>query len=80
MMASQPRGGHIFNIDGAGSDGRPTPRCVFTSLEYFISLLGAIFWIYFKNVAVYLLMSSVTAKLGMVANTQTPLHSCALQI
>ncbi|XP_072080081.1 chlorophyll(ide) b reductase NOL, chloroplastic isoform X3 [Arachis hypogaea] len=26
MMASQPRGGHIFNIDGAGSDGRPTPR------------------------------------------------------
>lgn len=27
MMLSQPRGGHIFNIDGAGSDGRPTPRC-----------------------------------------------------
>ncbi|KAL2326746.1 hypothetical protein Fmac_020173 [Flemingia macrophylla] len=26
MMVSQPRGGHIFNIDGAGSDGRPTPR------------------------------------------------------
>ncbi|XP_031475805.1 chlorophyll(ide) b reductase NOL, chloroplastic isoform X2 [Nymphaea colorata] len=26
MMASQPRGGHVFNIDGAGSDGRPTPR------------------------------------------------------
>ncbi|KAM7267537.1 hypothetical protein ACFE04_009703 [Oxalis oulophora] len=26
MMQSQPRGGHIFNIDGAGSDGRPTPR------------------------------------------------------
>ncbi|XP_051179216.1 chlorophyll(ide) b reductase NOL, chloroplastic [Lolium perenne] len=26
MMWSQPRGGHIFNIDGAGSDGRPTPR------------------------------------------------------
>ncbi|KAF6174761.1 hypothetical protein GIB67_031285 [Kingdonia uniflora] len=26
MMLSQPRGGHIFNIDGAGSDGRPTPR------------------------------------------------------
>lgn len=28
MMLSQPRGGHIFNIDGAGSDGRPTPRYV----------------------------------------------------
>lgn len=28
MMLNQPRGGHIFNIDGAGSDGRPTPRCV----------------------------------------------------
>lgn len=27
MMQSQPRGGHIFNLDGAGSDGRPTPRC-----------------------------------------------------
>lgn len=27
MMVNQPRGGHIFNIDGAGSDGRPTPRC-----------------------------------------------------
>ncbi|KAF3796140.1 Chlorophyll(ide) b reductase [Nymphaea thermarum] len=26
MMASQRRGGHVFNIDGAGSDGRPTPR------------------------------------------------------
>ncbi|XP_041995454.1 chlorophyll(ide) b reductase NOL, chloroplastic-like [Salvia splendens] len=26
MMQKQPRGGHIFNIDGAGSDGRPTPR------------------------------------------------------
>lgn len=26
MMLKQPRGGHIFNIDGAGSDGRPTPR------------------------------------------------------
>ncbi|XP_074562967.1 chlorophyll(ide) b reductase NOL, chloroplastic [Curcuma longa] len=26
MMFEQPRGGHIFNIDGAGSDGRPTPR------------------------------------------------------
>lgn len=26
MMLAQPRGGHIFNIDGAGSDGRPTPR------------------------------------------------------
>ncbi|KAL0375616.1 UNVERIFIED_CONTAM: Chlorophyll(ide) b reductase NOL, chloroplastic [Sesamum calycinum] len=26
MMLTQPRGGHIFNIDGAGSDGRPTPR------------------------------------------------------
>ncbi|CAN1298251.1 Chlorophyll(ide) b reductase NOL, chloroplastic [Linum perenne] len=26
MMQNQPRGGHIFNIDGAGSDGRPTPR------------------------------------------------------
>ncbi|KAG2672517.1 hypothetical protein I3760_13G045400 [Carya illinoinensis] len=26
MMLNQPRGGHIFNIDGAGSDGRPTPR------------------------------------------------------
>ncbi|XP_052194596.1 chlorophyll(ide) b reductase NOL, chloroplastic [Diospyros lotus] len=26
MMLNQPRGGHIFNVDGAGSDGRPTPR------------------------------------------------------
>lgn len=26
MMRNQPRGGHIFNLDGAGSDGRPTPR------------------------------------------------------
>lgn len=25
-MLNQPRGGHIFNMDGAGSDGRPTPR------------------------------------------------------
>ncbi|KAI5073565.1 hypothetical protein GOP47_0011578 [Adiantum capillus-veneris] len=26
MMMSQDRGGHIFNMDGAGADGRPTPR------------------------------------------------------
>ncbi|KAL8544307.1 hypothetical protein ACS0TY_004734 [Phlomoides rotata] len=26
MMRTQPRGGHIFNVNGAGSDGRPTPR------------------------------------------------------
>ncbi|XP_060178445.1 chlorophyll(ide) b reductase NOL, chloroplastic [Lycium barbarum] len=26
LMQNQPRGGHVFNIDGAGSDGRPTPR------------------------------------------------------
>ncbi|KAL3648224.1 hypothetical protein CASFOL_007648 [Castilleja foliolosa] len=26
IMQRQARGGHIFNIDGAGSDGRPTPR------------------------------------------------------
>lgn len=25
-MAKQSRGGHIFNMDGAGSDGNPTPR------------------------------------------------------
>lgn len=25
-MRRQERGGHIFNMDGAGSDGRPTPR------------------------------------------------------
>lgn len=26
MMMNQERGGHIFNMDGAGADGRPTPR------------------------------------------------------
>eukprot|EP00850_Spirogloea_muscicola_P022121 SM000278S10008 [mRNA] locus=s278:150262:153783:+ [translate_table: standard] len=26
MMREQPRGGHIFNMDGAGSDGNATPR------------------------------------------------------
>lgn len=26
MMMGQERGGHIFNMDGAGADGRPTPR------------------------------------------------------
>lgn len=34
MMLTQSRGGHIFNIDGAGSDGRPTPRFLLT--EYFL--------------------------------------------
>ncbi|XP_059063465.1 chlorophyll(ide) b reductase NOL, chloroplastic isoform X2 [Cryptomeria japonica] len=28
MMLCQPRGGHVFNMDGAGADGRPTPRFV----------------------------------------------------
>lgn len=26
MMRDQRRGGHIFNMDGAGADGNPTPR------------------------------------------------------
>lgn len=26
MMMGQEKGGHIFNMDGAGADGRPTPR------------------------------------------------------
>lgn len=30
LMQNQPRGGHIFNIDGAGSDGRPTPRYLYS--------------------------------------------------
>ena len=25
LMAAQPRGGHVFNLDGAGADGLPTP-------------------------------------------------------
>lgn len=25
-MRDQPRGGHVFNMDGAGADGNPTPR------------------------------------------------------
>ena len=25
-MRSQAMGGHIFNIDGAGADGNPTPQ------------------------------------------------------
>lgn len=25
-MAAQPRGGHIFNMDGAGADGLPSPQ------------------------------------------------------
>ena len=25
LMAAQPEGGHIFNLDGAGADGRSTP-------------------------------------------------------
>ena len=26
LMAAQPLGGHIFNMDGAGADGLPTPQ------------------------------------------------------
>ena len=26
LMKQQPQGGHIFNIDGAGADGLPTPQ------------------------------------------------------
>lgn len=26
IMAAQPRGGHIFNMDGAGADGLPSPQ------------------------------------------------------
>lgn len=38
-MVNQPRGGHIFNIDGAGSDGRPTPRYFFGFTRVFPSLI-----------------------------------------
>ena len=26
LMHKQPNGGHIFNMDGAGADGMPTPQ------------------------------------------------------
>jgi chlorophyll(ide) b reductase len=26
VMARQPGGGHVFNMDGAGADGLPTPQ------------------------------------------------------
>ena len=26
LLAKQPSGGHIFNMDGAGADGLPTPQ------------------------------------------------------
>lgn len=28
IMKDQPTDGHIFNMEGAGSNGQPTPRCV----------------------------------------------------
>ncbi|KAF7145775.1 hypothetical protein RHSIM_Rhsim04G0167800 [Rhododendron simsii] len=37
MMLNQPRGGHIFNIDGAGSDGRPTPRPIMDHVQRSLS-------------------------------------------
>lgn len=40
MMLNQPRGGHIFNIDGAGSDGRPTPRYVAFQLLFYFFYYG----------------------------------------
>lgn len=32
-MAGQPGGGHIFNFEGAGSDGAPTPQVCTAGLE-----------------------------------------------
>lgn len=51
-MLNQPRGGHIFNIDGAGSDGRPTPRyCSITCILSLISELIMMFFILYTIVS-----------------------------
>lgn len=56
MMLAQPRGGHIFNIDGAGSDGRPTPR----SDIFFTQFSDAIFLIIFVPLSFHISLSLIS--------------------
>ena len=48
MMLNQPRGGHIFNIDGAGSDGRPTPRYLLLVYSSTFIMLLRIFYLLWR--------------------------------
>ncbi|KAK6143235.1 hypothetical protein DH2020_023583 [Rehmannia glutinosa] len=48
MMQTQARGGHVFNIDGAGSDGRPTPRS-----DFIVCVFGFIPFSLFFNIYIF---------------------------
>uniref|UniRef100_A0A2N9IMQ0 Chlorophyll(Ide) b reductase NOL, chloroplastic n=1 Tax=Fagus sylvatica TaxID=28930 RepID=A0A2N9IMQ0_FAGSY len=57
MMLNQPRGGHIFNIDGAGSDGRPTPRYLLLVYSSITNIPSFSLLQYLHHAAAYLLSS-----------------------
>jgi chlorophyll(ide) b reductase len=60
LMAKQPGGGHIFNMDGAGSDGNATPRfAAYGATKRSLEQLG----------------KSLAAELKMAGQTKIGLHN-----
>ena len=78
LMRSQPRGGHVFNMDGAGADGGATPRFAAygatkrslvqlgKSLEAELKLLGI------KNVGVHNLSPGMVTTELLMSGADTP--------
>jgi hypothetical protein len=59
-MAAQPRGGHVFNMDGAGADGSATPRfAAYGATKRSLAQLGA----------------SLQAELGLAKVTKVGVHN-----
>ncbi|KAL6963464.1 chlorophyll(ide) b reductase [Sarracenia purpurea var. burkii] len=90
MMSNQPRGGHSFNIDGAGSDGRPTPRHASKVVEInevssqtvaskTKALAEKVLWSFrcFRPMELYLLLDACKCRIVLSIVIQiNPIHSC----
>eukprot|EP00250_Pteridium_aquilinum_P012336 c20664_g1_i1 orf=81-1226(+) len=78
MMMKQERGGHIFNMDGAGADGRPTPRFAAygatkrSLLQLTKSLQAELKMQAIKNVVIHMLSPGMVTTDLLMSGSDTP--------
>ncbi|MCO5573307.1 hypothetical protein L7F22_027076 [Adiantum nelumboides] len=78
MMMNQDRGGHIFNMDGAGADGRPTPRFAAygatkrSLLQLTKSLQAELKMQRMKNVVIHMLSPGMVTTDLLMSGSDTP--------
>ncbi|MCO5593858.1 hypothetical protein L7F22_047876 [Adiantum nelumboides] len=78
MMMNQDCGGHIFNMDGAGADGRPTPRFAAygatkrSLLQLTKSLQAELKMQRIKNVVIHMLSPGMVTTDLLMSGSDTP--------